>query len=73
MVPVAVERGQHHVCGVQGVDEVWRERILLFNNVRPPEKAQKNQTYKHLVVCVMALDMMRYLRKTRRPHYEPHS
>lgn len=43
MVPIAVESSQHHVRGVQRVDEVWREGVLLFNCVGPPEKAQKAQ------------------------------
>lgn len=38
LIPIAVESRQHHVCGVQRVDEVWREGILLFNRVWPPEK-----------------------------------
>lgn len=39
---MAVERSQHHVGGVQRVDEVGWERILLFDCVRPPEKGQKS-------------------------------
>lgn len=42
MIPIAVESSQHHVRGVQRVDEVWREGILLFYRVWPPEKGQKN-------------------------------
>lgn len=41
VIPVAVESSQHHVCGVKRVDEVWREGILLFNCVWPPEKRHK--------------------------------
>lgn len=35
-----MESSQHHVGGVQWVDEVWWESILLFNCVRPPEKGE---------------------------------
>lgn len=37
-----MESSQHHVGGVQRVDEVWWEGILLFNCVRPPEKGENN-------------------------------
>lgn len=43
MIPIAVESSQHHVCGVQRVDEVWRKGVLLFNRVWPPEKGQKTK------------------------------
>ena len=48
MIPVAVKSSQHHVCGVQRVDEVWREGILLFYCVWPPVKEQKNQVHTFL-------------------------
>lgn len=51
LIPVAVERSQHHVCGVQRVDEVWWEGILLFNCVWPPEKRQKaKKIYKYIYI-----------------------
>lgn len=34
--PVAVERGEHHVRGVQRVDEVRRKGVLLFHSVGSP-------------------------------------
>lgn len=37
-----MESSQHHVGGVQRVDEVWWESILLFNCVRPPKKGENN-------------------------------
>lgn len=39
--PVAVERREHHVRGVQRVDEVWREGVLLFHRVGPPAGEEK--------------------------------
>lgn len=41
-VPIAAERCHHHVRGVQRVDEVWWESILLLNCVRLPEKGQQS-------------------------------
>lgn len=41
-VPIATERCHHHVRGVQRVDEVWWESVLLFNCVRLPEKGQQS-------------------------------
>lgn len=38
MLPVTVECGQHHVCGVQRVDEVWGKCVLLLYCVWPPRK-----------------------------------
>lgn len=43
MIPIALESSEHHVCGVQRVDEVRREGVLLFHRVRPPEKRQKTR------------------------------
>lgn len=35
-LPVAVERREHHVCRVQGMDEVWWEGVLLLDCVWSP-------------------------------------
>lgn len=39
--PVAVERREHHVRGVQRVDEVWREGVLLFHRVGSPAEEEQ--------------------------------
>lgn len=36
-----MERRQHHVRGVQRVDEVWREGVLLFHRVGSPAEEEK--------------------------------
>lgn len=41
--PIAVEGSQHHVCGVQRVDEVWWKGILLFHCIWPPVKTEKTK------------------------------
>lgn len=43
-VPITVESSQHHVGGVQWVDEVWWESVLLFNCVWPPKKGKNNSS-----------------------------
>lgn len=43
MIPVAVESSQHHVCGVQRVDEVGWEGVFLFDRVWPPATRQKTE------------------------------
>lgn len=49
-VPVAVESSQHHVCGVQRVDEVRREGILLFHCVwLPVDRKQRTVVHRESV------------------------
>lgn len=36
-----MERREHHVRGVQRVDEVWREGVLLFHRVGSPAEEEK--------------------------------
>lgn len=68
-VPVAVESSQHHVCGVQRVDEVRREGILLFHSVWSPvdgkqdSYSQQEKTHSHTLSMFLS-------HTNTPPHYE---